>query len=288
MATNPYINKFSQQNEQSIIEELIIETIKMNGIDVYYLPRKHGNLNQILGEDGSSYFDEAIPMEMYVETYDAFQGQGDFFDKFGLQVEDQLTLVVAKRVFWDNYVDWFGRKPPSGDLIYIPIEDPGYTKKKIGHIFEVKFLDDKANFYQLGTQFTFKIFCEKFQFSNETFSTGYPLIDSISKNLKYTKKVQLAIGSGNFITKESVSTNSNATATVSMWDVRDNVVSLIDIVGTFSNGDSVIGATSNAIWTIGDNKFADLTNVPQAQNEKFENHANGIVNFTETNPFGEF
>ena len=39
MATNQYFNHFSSAADQGLIEDLFIESIKMFGQDMYYIPR---------------------------------------------------------------------------------------------------------------------------------------------------------------------------------------------------------------------------------------------------------
>ena len=98
MARNKFFNQYTPvKQEQKLVEDLIIEAIKIYGIDAYYLPRTHVNLDKLFGEDASMKFDDALEMEMYVKSYEGFQGQEDFLSKFGLQIDEQITFVVAQK-----------------------------------------------------------------------------------------------------------------------------------------------------------------------------------------------
>ena len=100
MARNRFFNQYTPvKQEQSLVEDLIIESIKIYGIDGYYLPRTHVNLDKIYGEDASMLFDDALEMELYVKSFDGFQGQEDFLAKFGLQVDESVTFVISQKRF---------------------------------------------------------------------------------------------------------------------------------------------------------------------------------------------
>ena len=99
MATNLYFNNYGHQQSQWLIEDLIIESIKIYGMEVYYIPRTIVSEDTIFGEDTISSFDEALPLEMYIKNVDGFEGEGDFLSKFGLEIRDEMTLTVAQRRF---------------------------------------------------------------------------------------------------------------------------------------------------------------------------------------------
>ena len=100
MATNQYFNHHGTNTpENRLIENLMIESIKTYGIDVYYLPRTLNNEDTLLGEDASSSFNSAHTIEMYIKNVEGFEGEGDFIAKWGLQIKDQITFTVAKRIF---------------------------------------------------------------------------------------------------------------------------------------------------------------------------------------------
>jgi hypothetical protein len=177
MPTNFYFqsgNTSGVTNEQRLLEDLIIESIKIYGHDVYYLPRSSGNQDNVLGEDVLSRFDTAIPLEMYLANIQGWDGNGELFTKFGINVNDQATFVVSKRR-WEDSV---GASPPEllqlpsrpaeGDLIYLP---------KTNSMFEIKFVQHLDPFYQLGKFYIYSMSCELYQYSSEVFSTGVAEID---------------------------------------------------------------------------------------------------------------
>jgi hypothetical protein len=155
--------------EQNLIEDLIIESVRIYGIDVWYVPREFGSLDDVLNEDDRPVFNSAYMLEMYVKNVEGFEGEGDFLSKFGLQIRDSMTLTVAGRRFTQEVgAATTDVRPKEGDLIYFPL-----NKKT----FEVKHVEHEAIFYQMGALQTFDLRVELFEYSNETFATGIPEID---------------------------------------------------------------------------------------------------------------
>lgn len=182
--TNFYFNNFAYSGEQYLIEDLIIESIKIYGIEVMYIPRTFVNKDELFGEDVLSKFEKAIPLEMYIKNVTGFEGEGDFLSKFGLQIRDEMTLTVSRRRFGEeiSIVDstdpeglgeGVGR-PAEGDLIYFPL-----NRK----LFEVKFVEHEAIFYQMGSLQTYDLRVELFEYSHEKIRTGIPEIDGIETAL---------------------------------------------------------------------------------------------------------
>lgn len=175
MPTNLYFNNYSFTGEQLLIEDLIIEAIKVYGVECYYLPRTMVNEDEVWGEDASSKFESAYPLEMYIKNVDAFEGEGDFLSKFGLEIRDAVTLTISQRRFGEEIdiedtTKDVGR-PAEGDLIWFPLN---------GKIFEVKHVEHEAIFYQLGSLQTYDLRCELFEYSTEIIDTGVKVIDDIA------------------------------------------------------------------------------------------------------------
>lgn len=171
MATNPYFTK-GTSSEQRLYEDIIIESLKMYGYDMIYIPRKLVSKDEILGEDRLSQFIDTFPIEMYIENVDGFGGNGYFIQKFGLMIEQSATLVVSRRR-WDELVGIHGKtiiptRPCEGDLIYFPLTDG---------LFEIKFVVNQNPFYQLGNLYTYKLDIELFQYASEKIDTGMEEID---------------------------------------------------------------------------------------------------------------
>lgn len=175
MATNFYFNNFQNSQEQLLLENLIIESIKIYGEDMYYLPRTLNNRDELYGADDSSSYDEAILVELYIKNVDGFGGDGSFMSKFGLEIRDQVTFTIAKRVFEDEIGiarDFI--RPREGDCIYFPL-----NRK----IFQIKYVDNKPIYYPLGALQMYDLTCELFEYSGEQFNTGIPEIDDIQDKL---------------------------------------------------------------------------------------------------------
>jgi hypothetical protein len=178
MPTNVYVNNFSNQNEQSLIEDLIIESIKFYGTDIYWLPRTLVEQDAVYGEDRLSRFNSAIGFEVYIKNVEGFEGEGDFLSRFGLEIRDQITFTTSIRRFRqvagprDYSTDKI--RPNEGDLIWFPLAREG-----TGHMFEIKFVEHEAMFYPLGTLPVYDLRCESFVYSNEVIATGIKDIDHL-------------------------------------------------------------------------------------------------------------
>ena len=170
MAQNFYFNNFTNSGEQNLIEDLIIESIRIFGLDVWYMPRTLGAVDDLLNEDDLSSFNDAFMIEMYVKNVEGFEGDGDFLSKFGLQIRASMTLTISMRKFLQDVARFNEAvRPKEGDLIYFPL-----NRK----IFEIKHVEHESIFYQMGALQTYDLRVELFEFSNEVFNTGIPEIDS--------------------------------------------------------------------------------------------------------------
>jgi hypothetical protein len=174
VATNFFFNNFSNSGEQTLYEDLIIESIKIYGLDMYYIPRVITNYDGLLGEDASSQYNQAILVELYIKSVDGFTGDGNFMSKFGLQIRDQVVFSIAQRTFNQEVANITNQlRPNEGDLIYFPL-----NKK----CFQIKFVNKFEMFYQFGALQTYELTCELFEYSNEQLNTGVPEIDNLQKN----------------------------------------------------------------------------------------------------------
>ena len=201
MARNRFFNQYTPvKQEQSLVEDLIIESIKIYGIDGYYLPRTHVNLDKIYGEDASVLFDDALEMELYVKSFDGFAGQEDFLAKFGLQIDESVTFVISQKRFTQslktsiiteysynmltedgdellsnrNDVSEYDYdaivRPREGDMIWIPM---------FSSMYEIKFTQNIENFFQLGKLYTYELRCDRIEYSSERINTDVTEIDAI-------------------------------------------------------------------------------------------------------------
>ena len=194
MPVSTYFNNFTNSQEQILIEDLVIESIKIYGHDVLYCPRTLVNKDEIYGEDSISRYNTQYMVEMYVKNVMGFQGEGDFMSKFNLQIRDQMTLTIARRTFCDEIgnVESIDR-PQEGDLIYFPL-----NKK----IFVVKFVEHEAIFYQMGSLQTYDLNCELWEYSNEILNTGIDDIDKFQKDYSFDMSVYGIMTEDGYVLKD--------------------------------------------------------------------------------------
>ena len=172
MATNVFFSH-AVQTEQNLVEDLIVESLRMYGHNCFYLPRSIVNEDTILGDAADSSFDDAYEVEMYLDGVEGFEGEGDLYSKFGVEVRDTATFVISKRS-WERFISLdanlaTGLRPNEGDLIYFPLSKS---------VFEIKFVEHENPFYQMGKLFTFKMTCDLFEYSGEDFNTGVGALDT--------------------------------------------------------------------------------------------------------------
>ena len=287
MATNLYFNNVTSHAEQELINELTSEVIKIHGMDVFYIPRTIVKEDLLLGEDVLAKFSTAYEIEMYLKGTEGFGGEGDLVSKFGLDVRDEVIFTVHKDRF-ELATDL--AKPMEGDLIYLPLNKG---------LFEIKFVEHEQPFYQAGKNYSFDITCELYQYSQEQLETGITAIDDIEKEQGYTiDLVMTAGGSGAFTTDEVIyqGTSGSRTfeGTVVSWNAVTRTLRLNDISGSLA-AVATTGVTSGAVWSLSSTTDptgkADLDQVlptdPNADNLEFEIEADSVLDFTESNPFGD-
>ncbi len=170
MATNSFFSNYDFVNEQNLIDDLVVESIQIYGVDTYYVTRDIRQFDEILNEDSLSVFNAAYQMEVYVKTVDGFEGEGDFLSKFGLQIRDQATFTVAIRTFERHATRLNPNlvRPKEGDLVYLPM-----NKK----FFKIMHVEHESVFYQTGALQVYDLKTELFEYSNERFETGIEEVD---------------------------------------------------------------------------------------------------------------
>lgn len=173
MATNFFVNNFQASQEQLLLENLIIESIRFYGQDMFYVPRKLNNYDPVYGADDSSSYEQAFPIEMYIKSIDGFSGDGEFLSKFGVEIRNQVVFSVARRVFTEEVEDFTTQvRPNEGDIIWFPLNK---------RAFIIRYVNKYEMFYQLGALQTWEMTCEVFEYSGERFNTGIPEIDALEK-----------------------------------------------------------------------------------------------------------
>lgn len=198
--TNFYFNNFNSFSEQALIEELVIESIKTYGIDIYYMPREIVKKDDLFGEDVLSKFEAAYGIEAYIKSVDGFGGDGDFLSKFGLEIRDQMVLTVAQRRFEEeiattnlDFSTGGSGRPVEGDLIFFPLNQK---------IFEVKFVEHEAIFYQMGSLQTYDLTLELWEYSHEIVDTSIVEIDSVAELSGDSTEYRVTDELGNIIITE--------------------------------------------------------------------------------------
>lgn len=174
MATSVFFNNYNNFNEQNLIDDLVIESIRIYGIDLVYISRSLGAVDNILNEDDLPAYDEVYEFEAYIKNVDGFEGEGDFLSKFGLQIRDSITFTVANRTFQKHVTkeNYQKVRPLEGDLIYFPLNEK---------MFEIKFVEHESVFYQTGALQVYDMKCELIEYSNQRFLTGRSEIDNYFK-----------------------------------------------------------------------------------------------------------
>lgn len=296
MATNVYFTQ-GRKSEQDLYEDLIIESLKTYGQDVYYIPREVINRDSIFDDESMARFDDAYRIEMYIENTEGFDGEGDLFTKFGVEIRDAATFIVSRRRFLnqvavnESSVDDPFYRPREGDLIHLPLSNS---------IFEITKVEDESPFYQLKDLPVFKMRAELFEYSDEDFDTGVEAIDSVEAAHAYQTILTFSSISGAFAFNENVSqTNSDGnTITGEVVNIDNSDAAALKIFVGHSGGtgeyqpwttDAVVtGATSGATGTpisVGE----DLQD--GAMNDSFDTTAQGgdidFMDFSESNPFGD-
>lgn len=241
MATSVFFNNFFSSQEQQLIENLIIESISIYGMDVYYLPRTLTNKDEIYGEDNLSKYKSAYLVDMYIKDVMGFRGEGDFLSKFNLQIRDQMTFTIARRTFFNDIGDEEGlERPREGDLIYFPL-----NKKT----FVIKFVEHEAIFYQMGSLQTFDLVTELWEYSNEVFETGVAEVDALQKKYSFDM-VQYSILTED---KKPILTEDGFNIVREEYDFSTQVGdSLEDNIEIESEADNIIDFTERNPFSEGD------------------------------------
>lgn len=293
MATSVYFNNYNSLAEQRVVEDLIVESIKIMGFDAYYLPIFNEEDRDILyGEDPVKKFKSAFPVEFYLSSALEYTGEREFFSKFGLEIKNSANVIISKRSFSQRVPQNHFTRPREGDLIYVPFLNG------TGELYEIKFVDQTKDFFTLGRKvpYFYELQLEKFKYSQEIIDTGVADIDDAGTQSAYTIELEMehALNNNNYTPKEIVyqapdNTHANATvvAISQSWSAASNTLTVTNIAGEFIPGQVIIGASSNARYSLTTfDPLKDSTRNETYDNLYIENQANNILDFTEHNPFG--
>ena len=310
MPRNVYFSQ-AVRSEQNLYEDLVIESLKIFGQDVYYIPRTLVERDTILGEDPASSFDDAYLIEAYIDNQDGFEGAGDLYQKFGLEIRDEANFIISKRQ-WERLIGLYNNtlenvhKPKEGDVIFLPLSNS---------FFEITFVEHEKPFYQLSNLPVYTLTCSLFEYSEEKFDTGVSDIDNTAALEAYQTTLNVSTTNSVNFTKGEIVTQTLVAAvgdtpaivvsgTISSIDILSPTASRITVINvgvtgsssemrefTVSDSIGLVGSESNVTcyitntYDVSDSESFTLDNA--AQNYELEIEADGFLDFTETNPFGD-
>ena len=279
-------NLHSLATERSLYQNLVKEAIQIYGHDVYYVNRETVALDNILGEDALSKYTNAEPIEMYVEDNTGFGGDKEIISQFGLENRNEITFVVSKERFqqMDSQINLeegegsialeAGSIDQSGDSstlstltgnFYIlqdiattdadrPQEGDLVYHPVFEKMFEISFVDHDEPFYQLDNNPVYKLRCKQFEYTSEIIDTGIATIDAIENNLTTDSRAyQLSL---------------------------ENEVGSIQLENAADTGDA-------SFIILEDYIVGDYETDKTSQNELFDQLDDTVLDFTESNPFGD-
>lgn len=288
MATNPYF-KYGVRSEQNMFEDITIEALKMYGQDVYYLPREIVNKDTVFLDDIPSRFSSSYKVEMYIENAEGFGGEGDLFTKFGVELRDQATFVVARKRWQQLIGSRLTEKnfrPREGDLIYLPLSQS---------IFQIERVETETPFYQLEQLPTFRMTCELFEYSDEDFDTNITGIDVVEAEGAFQYKLTLDSAGGGYTIGENVIQSGGTydmKGEVTFWSDSGNELRLAHVGATdgnfheFTTSAVVVGEVSGGVAT--PTLVEQLQEIQEdAQNAIFDSFESDFLDFSESNPFGD-
>jgi len=292
MARNIYFTD-KVRSEQHLYEDIVIESLKIYGQDVYYLPRDLVGEDKIFGDDVPSRFNSSHKIEMYIENIEGFEGEGDLFTRFGVEIRDEATFVVSRRR-WTQQVGRMDNeitsvRPLEGDLIYLPMSNK---------LFQINHVEHEQPFYQLSNLPVFKLRAQLFEYNDEDLDTNIDAIDKIERDNAYTYILTLGedgvIELGTVVT-QTLSSGVKITGEVSKYSDSDRKLHLIHVGAddgkfhTFVSGNTILydsaggDRTRTVSAVIGEeNKISS-----NEQNIEFGSIGGGFLDFTENNPFGD-
>jgi len=243
MALNPYFQQGSR-SEQNLVQDLINEQLRMYGVDIHYMPRKYMAENKVIKEVISSKFDDAYPLEAYIDNYDGYAENPVLLSKFGIENTNDITLVIS-RERWETYIEpllqnepnvKLTTRPKEGDLIYFPLGD---------RLFEIKYVEHEKPFYQLQKNYVYTLRCELFRYEDEVIDTGIAEIDDelTGDDSDGTTDEGISTVLGPIQTLTLVGTGVDATAVTNVVDGGVKYITMTNRGGGYTSG-PVIGISS--------------------------------------------
>lgn len=286
---NPFFNNYKNRQEQNLVEDLIHEAIKTLGFDCHYIPNSNDSARDLVySDDPLKKFEAAYPVEVYLSNSVDPGMSGEFFSKFGLEIKNSIRVQLPRRAFAKRVPQDQFQRPREGDLIYIPFLSGR------GELYEIKFVNDAADFFTLGRKepYYWELELELFKYSNEEITTGVEEIDDIVDLDAYSIDYTMDTGIGDYKLDEIVYQGdtlllSTARGTVKNWNLPNTTLSLTNISGEFSNTEIVIGSQSNARWNVATYDPMNYSQFENAwDNKVIETELDNFIDPSESNPFG--
>jgi hypothetical protein len=308
--------------EQSLYADLVTEAIQIHGHDVYYLDRTLVAEDTVLGEDSLSKFNTQASIEMYMEdSGGGFAGEKELMSQFGLQNLSEATFVVSKTRFQDKtkqiQIESGTDSTSSGSIVlesgtitsssklddttfYItnetdatdadrPLEGDAIYHPTLKKLFEINFVDHDDPFHQLDNNPVYKMRCRLFDYGSEALDTGIAAIDAIESSLSVASsdhQLTLEQSTGTTINQE-IRINHDISESGLLLDETDSD----NIIGedeTTLGGENILLETGGDEFLIQEDYIiGDMDTDKTAQNELFETLDDTVLDFSESNPFGD-
>ena len=289
MPTSPYFPTYHQghSGEQTLVQDLVDEQIKLFGSDIYYLP-KTILADSTLDEVRYTKYQDQFQIEMMLINVMGFGDNAEFVSKFGLQITDEIIFRVSTKR-WEEEVAEHSmsakltvpERPNEGDLLYYPLTQ---------NLYEIKYVGKEEPFFQFGKIQFYAITAELYQVGSDDLATGVAEIDAIEVLFDTAISLTMGVGgTGDFTVGETVTGGTTSTtAEVKSWDSTTRILIVQNRTGTFAANESLTGNDSNAVWVVSTFDTLQNTNSEYDANRQIEDAADNIVDWSEGNPFGEF
>jgi len=289
MPTSPYFPTYHQghSGEQTLVQNLVDEQIKLFGSDIYYLP-KTVLADSTLDEVRYTKYQDQFQIEMLLVNVMGFGDNAEFISKFGLTITDEIIFRVSTKR-WEEEVAEHSmsakltvpERPNEGDLLYYPLTQ---------NLYEIKYVGKEEPFFQFGKIQFYAITAELYQVGSDDLATGVAEIDAIEVLFDTAISLTMGVGgTGDFTVGETVTGGTTSTtAEVKSWDSSTRILIVQNRTGTFAANESLTGNDSNAVWVVSTFDTLQNTNSEYDANRQIEDAADNIVDWSEGNPFGEF
>jgi len=306
--------------EQSLYANLVVEAIQIHGHDVYYLDRTLIAEDTVLGEDSLSKFNTQSLIEMYMEdSGGGYAGEQELMSQFGLQNLSEATFVVSKTRFQEKTkqiqieaatdstssgsiqleAGTLSESKLAGEIFYIinetdatdtdrPLEGDAIYHPLLKKLFEINFVDHDEPFHQLDNNPVYKMKCRLFDYGSDTLDTGITEIDAIEDSLSTsTSDYQLTLENASIVGQ--LLTADNVIFTVDLTNVTSDAATIGADQDPASFGESILSESGGDEYIISEDvpSIGDGVIDKTAQNELFDTLDDTVLDFSESNPFGD-